>query len=72
MTYLVRNADGIVVAEYGNGEHARESALENAAAGSGAMLDFYSVEREDGEHDRFCVAFFANDDGRPPDERPNV
>lgn len=41
--FKIQNADGIVVAEYGDVDHANESARENAAAGDPEIGDFYTV-----------------------------
>jgi hypothetical protein len=57
--YLVQNADGIVVAQYDERDHAIESARENAAAGYAAMLDFYTVY--DSVNDEEIAAFKATE-----------
>jgi hypothetical protein len=51
--YLVQNADGIVVAQYDERDHAIES------AGYAAMLDFYTVY--DSVNDEEIAAFKATE-----------
>jgi hypothetical protein len=56
--YQVMNADGIVVAEYDDPDHAIESAQDNATAGSATMRDWYNVWDT---IDRIDLAVFYSD-----------
>jgi hypothetical protein len=56
--YQVMNADGFVVAEYDDPDHAVESAHDNAAQGSAVMGDWYNAWDT---IDRIDLAVFYSD-----------